>query len=193
MRSLRSPSFLRPAKIILVPLMYFLGFLRYSNSVDSPHSTPAAQARQFNSECELRHSSAHCHCPLSQQATRADRKTHRNPCCRRSMHSRARCRPHDRRGHAGWGPVWWLHPATPRNTNDATGSCWVADQLRGAHEGEMRLVERGHMSSGFPLTLRATLAHPPKGNTDPDGTRHRYQRKIPISPSPRCGTERTWS
>jgi len=41
MRSLRSPSFLRPAKIILVPLMYFLGFLRYANSVSSPQVMPA--------------------------------------------------------------------------------------------------------------------------------------------------------
>ena len=40
MRSLRSPSFLRPAKTILVPGMYFLGFSRYSKRVSSLHSMP---------------------------------------------------------------------------------------------------------------------------------------------------------
>ena len=35
MRLLRSPFFLRPAKTILVPGMYFLGFWRYSKRVSS--------------------------------------------------------------------------------------------------------------------------------------------------------------
>ena len=40
MRSARSPFFLMPAKIILVPGMYFLGFSKYSIRVSSPHIIP---------------------------------------------------------------------------------------------------------------------------------------------------------
>jgi hypothetical protein len=40
MRSLRSSSFLMPAKTILVPGMYFLGSFRYSNRVSSFQTTP---------------------------------------------------------------------------------------------------------------------------------------------------------
>lgn len=43
MRSARSPGFLRPAKTILVPGIYFFGFSRYSKSVSSFHVIPNGQ------------------------------------------------------------------------------------------------------------------------------------------------------
>ena len=42
---LRSPFFLRPAKTIFVPGMYFLGLSRYSKSVSSPQVMPAEAER----------------------------------------------------------------------------------------------------------------------------------------------------
>merc|ERR1719401_1528990 len=40
MRSARSLSFFRPANTILVPTMYFLGFIKYSNMCFSDHTMP---------------------------------------------------------------------------------------------------------------------------------------------------------
>lgn len=42
-RSALSPFFLMPAKIILVPGIYFLGFSKYSISVSSPQIIPGKQ------------------------------------------------------------------------------------------------------------------------------------------------------
>ena len=39
-RSFLSLAFFRPAKTILVPAMYFLGFSKYSNKVSSSHTMP---------------------------------------------------------------------------------------------------------------------------------------------------------